>query len=113
MSGSLLSFLLLSQKSQECRDISFPRYFATVCLFSLIIFLDNYCVRPYIVYMLRESEIREDWTAIMLAVKQAEESQRIHDGRNRINVYYCFTSTICIVMFSHFADNYQFIFTTQ
>ena len=40
----------------------------------------NDCSSPYIVYMLRDSEIREDWATIMLAVKQIEETQRIHDG---------------------------------
>ena len=45
-------------------------------------FVLNYtCPRPYIVYMLRESEIREDWAAIMLAVKQCEENLRVHDGQ--------------------------------
>lgn len=30
--------------------------------------------------MLRESEIREDWTAVMLAIKQSEEGPRIQEG---------------------------------
>jgi len=38
---------------------------------------------PYIVYMLRESEIREDWAAIAIAMKQSEEYLRLHDGTSQ------------------------------
>jgi breast cancer metastasis-suppressor 1-like protein len=38
---------------------------------------------PYIVYMLRESEIREDWAAIAIAMKQSEEFLRLHDGSSQ------------------------------
>jgi len=37
-------------------------------------------VRPYIVYMLRDAEIREDWAAITIALKQSQDYLRHHDG---------------------------------
>lgn len=35
---------------------------------------------PYIVYMLRDAEIREDWAAITIALKQSQDYLRHHDG---------------------------------
>jgi len=42
--------------------------------------LTVFSARPYIVYMLRDSEIREDWAAITIAVKQSQEYLRHHDS---------------------------------
>jgi len=36
--------------------------------------------------MLRDSEIREDWAAITIAVKQSQESLRHHDGGQLVRV---------------------------
>jgi len=45
-----------------------------------VLSLTQFRVRPYIVYMLRDTEIREDWAAITIAVKQSQEYLRHHDG---------------------------------
>jgi IS30 family transposase len=45
--------------------------------------------KPVIVYMLREAEIREDWAAITIAMKQSEKLRLHDDGTNFIFHFDC------------------------
>ena len=46
----------------------------------------NLCARPYVVYMLRDVDIIDDWTAIKKALKQSEKHE-IKKKKDRRFIY--------------------------
>jgi len=75
----MLEFLVLNYHATICILSVAACYCPCVCKLTWWS-LTAFSVRPYIVYMLRESEIREDWAAITIALKQSQDYLRHHDG---------------------------------
>jgi len=47
--------------------------------------------------MLRDSEIREDWAAITIAVKQSQESLRHHDGGQLVSIEIIYITAVLLM----------------